>query len=241
MVVGLPVGWEAGMEFLGAIADRFAAYIDELTKVIAHADRTEPLRDYCAELLVTEGRRSVEPMAAVTAPAEVSAQHQRLMHFVANAPWSDEQVLAKVREGVLPVIERHGPIEVWIIDDTSFPKQGTHSVGAHHQYCGQLGKQANCQVAVTLSIANHYASCPIAYGLYLPQTWAEDPVRRKNAHVPKAVTFETKPQIALKQIRAAFKAGVPAGVVLMDASYGYNLALRSEITRLGLTYVAAIT
>ena len=78
------------MEFLGAIADRFAAYIDELTKIIAHADRAERLRDYCAGLLVTEGRRSVEPMAAVTAPAEVSAQHQRLLHFVANAPWSDE-------------------------------------------------------------------------------------------------------------------------------------------------------
>jgi SRSO17 transposase len=219
----------------------FEKYVERLTDVIGHADRVRPLRDYCAGLLVSEGRKSIEPLAAVTAPAEVSAQHQRLMHFVANAPWSDEQVLAKVREGVLPVIERHGPIEVWIIDDTSFPKQGTHSVGVHHQYCGQLGKQANCQVAVTLSIANHYASLPIAYRLYLPQTWAEDPVRRKNAHVPKAVTFETKPQIALKQIRAAFKAGVPTGVVLMDASYGYNLALRSEITRLGLTYVAAIT
>src|ERR1700756_2112913 len=142
MVVGLPVGWEAGMEFLGAIADRFAAYIDELTKVIAHADRTEPLRDYCAGLLVTEGRRSVEPMAAVTAPAEVSAQHQRLLHFVANAPWSDEQMLAKVGELVTPSLTRAGPIEAWIIDDTSFPKKGQHSVGVHHQYCGQLGKQA---------------------------------------------------------------------------------------------------
>ena len=131
------------MEFLGAIADRFAAYIDELTKVIAHAGRAEPLRDYCAGLLVTEGRRSVEPMAAVTAPAEVSAQHQRLLHFVANAPWSDEQMLAKVGELVTPSLTRAGPIEAWIIDDTSFPKKGQHSVGVHHQYCGQLGKQAN--------------------------------------------------------------------------------------------------
>ena len=220
---------------------RFAKYVDELTGVIGHADRVQPLRDYCAGLLVSEGRKSVEPLAAVTAPAEVSAQHQRLIHFVANAPWSDEQVLAKVRESVLPAIERHSPIEAWIIDDTSFPKQGTHSVGVHHQYCGQLGKQANCQVAVTLSIANHHASLPIAYRLYLPQNWAEDAARRKKARVPKAVRFETKPQIALKQIRAAFKAGVPAGVVLMDASYGYNLALRTEITALGLTYVAAIT
>jgi SRSO17 transposase len=223
------------------VASGFAEYVGELAEVIGHADREKPLNDYCAGLLVSEGRKSVEPLAAVTAPAEVSAQHQRLVHFVANAPWSDEQVLAKVREKVLPTIERHGPIEAWIIDDTSYPKQGTHSVGVHHQYCGQLGKQANCQVAVTLSIANHHASLPIAYRLYLPQKWAENAVRRKKAHVPKEVRFATKPQIALKQIKAALKAGVPPGVAMMDASYGCNLALRTEIRKLGLTYVAAIT
>jgi DDE superfamily endonuclease len=134
-------------------ASRFAAYVGELTSVIGHADRARPLNDYCAGLLVSEGRRSVEPIAAVTAPHEASVQHQRLLHFVANAPWSDEPVLAKVRELVIPAIHRHGPIEAWIIDDTSFPKCGSKSVGVHHQYCGQLGKQANCQVAVTLSIA----------------------------------------------------------------------------------------
>ena len=140
---------------------------------------------------IAEGRKSVEPMAAVTAPTGVSAQHQRLLHFVANAPWSDERMLAKVREMVVPEIERHGPIEVWIIDDTSFPKQGRHSVGVHHQYCGQLGKKANCQVAVTLSIANHHASLPIAYRLYLPREWAESAARCKKAHVPNAITFKT--------------------------------------------------
>jgi SRSO17 transposase len=221
-------------------ASRFAKYVGELTDVIGHADRAKPMRDYCAGLLVSEGRKSVEPMAAVTAPAGVSAQHQKLLHFVAEAPWSDEQVLAKVRELVLPAIERDGPIEVWIIDDTSFPKQGPHSVGVHHQYCGQLGKQANCQVAVTLSIANHHASLPIAYRLYLSQEWAQDARRRKKAHVPAAVRFKTKPQIALNQIRLALKAGVRPGVLLMDASYGSNIALRTEVSALGLTYVAAI-
>ena len=191
-------------------------------------------------LLAAEGRKSVEPMAAVTAPSGVSAQHQKLLHFVANAPWSDERVLAKVREVVVPTIARHGPIEAWIIDDTAFPKQGTHSVGVHHQYCGQLGKQANCQVAVTLSIANHHASLPIAYRLYLPQEWAEDAVRRKKAHVPKAIKFKTKPQIALEQIHEACAAGVPRGVLLMDASYGSNSALRSNVSALGLRYVAGI-
>jgi SRSO17 transposase len=220
--------------------DRFAAYVEGLTGVIGHADRAVPLRDYCAGLLVTEGRKSVEPMAAATAPSAVSVQHQKLLHFIGEGKWSDERVLAKVREMVVPAIERHGPIEAWIIDDTAFPKQGTHSVGVHHQYCGQLGKQANCQVVVTLSIANHHASLPIAYRLYLPQAWAKNTARRNKAHVPKEIRFKTKPQIALEQLGAACAAGVARGVVLFDASYGSNTALRTGVSALSLSYVAAI-
>jgi SRSO17 transposase len=220
---------------------RFSAFVDQLTEVIGRAGRERRFRDYCIGLLGAPGRKSVEPMAVVTAPSQVAAQHQKLLHFVANAPWSDEPVLAKVRELVLPSIERHGPIEVWIIDDTSFPKHGTHSVGVHHQYCGQLGKQANCQVVVTLSIANHYASLPLAYRLYLPETWADDAARRKQAHVPREIRFRTKPEIALEQLRAACAAGVPRGVVLLDAGYGVSNELRAGITALALPYIAAIT
>jgi len=219
---------------------RFAKYVGSLAGVIGHADRVVPLRHYCVGLLAAEGRKSVEPLAAVTAPAGLAAQHQKLLHFVANAPWSDERVLTKVREIVIPAIERSGPIEAWIIDDTAFPKQGTHSVGVQHQYCGQLGKQANCQVVVTLSIANHHASLPIAYRLYLPEEWAKDRARRKEAHIPKEIAFKTKPQIALDQLRAACAAGVPCGVVLMDASYGSNADLRSGVSALTLNYVAGI-
>lgn len=219
---------------------RFVAYVDGLTSVIGHADRAVPLRGYFSGLLTADGRKSVEPMAAVTAPAGVSAQHQKLLHFVANSPWSDELVLTKVREMVLPAILRRGPIEAWIIDDTTFPKQGKHSVGVHHQYCGQLGKQANCQAVVTLSIANHHASLPIAYRLYLPEAWIEDAERRKKARIPEEVTFKTKPQIALEQIRAAYAAGVPRGVVLMDAAYGSNSELRAGMTALGLSYAVGI-
>ena len=219
---------------------RFAKYVEGLTSVIGHADRAGPLRDYCVGLWAAEGRKSVEPMAAVTAPAEVSAQHQKLLHFVANAPWSDERVLAKVRAIVVPAIERHGPIECWILDDTSYPKHGLHSVGVHHQYCGQLGKQANCQVVVTLSIANHHASLPIAYRLYLPEPWAKDAARRKKAHIPEDIAFKTKPQIAVDQMRAAYAAKVPRGVVLLDASYGSHIVLRRSVSALALKYVAAI-
>jgi SRSO17 transposase len=221
-------------------AERFEAFVDALAAVIGHADRVRPLRDYCTGLLTPAERKSVEPLAAVTAPSRVSAQHQSLLHFVAQSPWSDVRVLAMVRDLTLPSITSSEPIEAWIIDDTSFPKKGRHSVGVTRQYSGQLGKQDNCQVAVSLSLANAGASLPIAYRLYLPKDWATDHARRKKAGVPEEVTFKTKPEIALDQIRAALDAGVPPGVVLMDAGYGADTSLRSAITALGLDYVAGI-
>ncbi|HEV8060381.1 MAG TPA: IS701 family transposase [Gemmataceae bacterium] len=219
---------------------RFAAYINGLVEVIGHVDRVRPLRDYCVGLVMPGERKSVEPMAAVTAPGRVSAQHQSLLHFVASAPWSDEAVLGRVREMVLPQIERHGPIEAWILDDTGFPKKGRHSVGVARQYCGQLGKQDNCQAAVSLSIANHHASLPVAWRLYLPESWAGDEARRAAAKIPKEITFKTKPQIALEQIETAYRQGLPRGVVLMDAGYGNDSALRAGVTALKLPYVAGI-
>ena len=224
----------------GDATSRFLAFVEGLTSVIGHADRAKPLRDYCIGLMMPGERKSVEPMAAITAPERTAAQHQSLLHFVGEGTWSDEKVLAKVREMVLPEIERHGPIEAWIIDDTGFPKKGRHSVGVGRQYCGELGKQDNCQIAVTLSIANHHASLPAAYRLYLPKEWATDRTRRRKAGVPKEITFKTKPAIALEQLRWACVAGLPRGVVLMDAGYGAYTDLRTNITALGLSYVAEI-
>src|SRR6201997_2323926 len=219
---------------------RFTAYVEGLISVVGHMDRCGPLRDYCTGLMLPGERKSVEPMAAWTAPARTAAQHQSLLHFVGVATWPDAEVLAKVREMVLPAIEKDGPIEAWIIDDTSFPKQGKHSVGVQHQYCGQLGKQANCQVTVSLSIANHAASLPVAYRLYLPGTWTKDRARRKKAGVPKEIEFKTKPEIALDQIRWACEAGLPRGVGLMDTAYGNDSRLRAGMTALKVLYVAGI-
>jgi len=224
----------------GGSEARFAAYVEALGAVLGHADRQEPMRDYCLGLLMPIERKSVEPMAAVTAPAQVAAKHQSLLHFVGNAPWSDAAMLARVGQLVLPAIEDSGPIEAWIIDDTGFPKKGRHSVGVTRQYCGQLGKQDNCQVAVSLSLANHHASLPIAYRLYLPEDWAKDQTRRDKAKVPETIAFQTKPEIAFEQIKAARAAGLPEGVVLMDAGYGNDTGLRTDITALGLRYVAGI-
>lgn len=228
------------MDAEGVSEARFAAYVEQLGRVLGHADRREPLHDYCLGLLLPIARKSVEPMAAVTAPAQVAAKHQSLLHFVGNAPWSDKAMLAKVSELVLPVIERSGSIEAWIIDDTGFPKKGRHSVGVTRQYCGQLGKQDNCQVAVSLSLANHDASLPVAYRLYLPEAWASDRDRRDKAKVPETIGFRSKPEIALEQIKSAYAAGLPRGVVVMDAGYGNDTALRTEITAMNLSYVVGI-
>ena len=218
---------------------RFRVYATDLASVLGHADRVRPFEDYCTGLILTEGRKSVEPLAAVTAPERTAAQHQSLLHLVAQAPWSDPGMLTRVRELVLPSITGDEPIQAWIIDDTAFPKKGHHSVGVARQYCGQLGKQENCQVAVSLSVATHQASLPIAYRLYLPQEWADDPVRRTTAGVPAEVTFQTKPEIALQQMRQAHADGVPTAVALMDPAYGNNSALRAGISELGQSYVAA--
>jgi SRSO17 transposase len=219
---------------------RFAAYVERLAAALGHADRVAPLKAYCTGLLLPGERKSVEPMAARVEPGRVQAAHQSLHHFVAKADWSDEAVLALVRAQALPALERQGPIRAWIVDDTGFPKKGRHSVGVARQYCGQLGKQDNCQIAVSLSIATDQASLPIAYRLYLPEAWANDPDRRDKAGVPEDVIFQTKPEIALAQIQAALAAGMPRGVVLADAGYGIDTALRAALTQMGLTYIVGV-
>jgi SRSO17 transposase len=220
-----------------ASEQRLQEYLSRLTAVLGHADRKARLVGYCTGLLLPGERKSVEPMAARLDPAQVPSLHQALHHFVATAAWRDDTVLAAVREQVLPVLTRHGPITAWIIDDTGFPKKGKHPVGVARQYCGQLGKQENCQVAVSLSVANQQASLPIAFELYLPEDWAGDPARRAKAGVPQDLAFRTKPQIALEQIRRALVDGVPPGVILGDAGYGIDTDFRTAST---LLYVLGV-
>ena len=219
---------------------RFEEYLAAIAGVLGHADRQAPMRAYCTGLLLPGQRKSVEPLAARVAPDRVPAAHQSLHHFVAKAAWSDEAVLAVVRERVLPAIERHGPIRHWIVDDTGVPKKGKRSVGVARQYCGQIGKQDNCQVAVTLSVANDHASLPIAHRLYLPESWTDEPARCRTAGVPEEIAFQTKPEIALDQVRAAVAMGVPRGLVLSDAGYGNDTDFRTGLTELGLLYMVGV-
>src|SRR3954462_6648614 len=223
-----------------ASEQRLQGYLARLAEVLGHADRNERMVGYCTGLLLPGERKSVEPMAARLDPARVSSLHQASHHFVATAPWSDAAVLAAVREQVLPALTRRGPVTAWIVDDTAFPKKGKHSVGVARQYCGQLGKQENCRVAVSLSLANERASLPAAFELYLPEDWAGDPARRAKAGVPEEVVFRTKPAIALQQIRRALADGVPPGVILGDAGYGIDTDFRTALTASALPYVLGV-
>ena len=219
---------------------RFAAYTEGLATAAGHQDRHEPLKNYCKGLLLPGERKSMEPMAARLDPKNIQPMRQSLHHVVAKAPWSDEALLEEVRNQVLPTMQKHGPVVAWIVDDTGFPKKGKHSVGVTRQYCGQVGKQENCRVAVSLSVATWSSSLPIAYRLYLPKEWAEDSERREETEVPQEVEFQTKPDIALDQIRAAVAAEVDCGVVLADAAYGINTEFRDGLTGLELQYVVGV-
>ena len=219
---------------------RYAAYMEGLATAAGHQDRQEPLKSYCKGLLLPGERKSIEPMAARLAPENVQSMRQSLHHLVAKAPWSDEGLLEQVRSYALPRMQKQGPVVAWIVDDTGFPKKGKHSVGVTRQYCGQVGKQENCRIAVSLSVSTWNASLPIAYRLYLPKEWAEDSERREKTEVPEEVRFQSKPEIALDQIRAAAAAQAPRGVVLADAAYGINTGFRDELTRLKLQYVVGV-
>jgi len=137
-------------------------------------------------------------------------------------------------------MQRKGPVVCWVVDDTGFPKKGSHSVGVTRQYCGQVGKQENCRVAVSLSVATWSNSLPIAWRLYLPEIWASDPQKREKAGIPEQIQFETKPMIALEQIRQAVADGVAPGVVVADAGYGVDGRFRKGVTELQLEYVVGV-
>jgi SRSO17 transposase len=219
---------------------RLQSYLDGLTRTAGHADRVVPIENYTKGLLLPIERKSVEPMAARLAPGHVRQMHQSLHHIVADATWSDAALLKEVRNQVLPAMTRRHRLVAWIVDDTGFPKKGSHSVGVTRQYCGQLGKQENCRIAVSVSLATEQASIPATYQLYLPEIWARDPARCRKAGVPEEVRFQTKPEMALAQIRSLVEEEAPQGVVLADAAYGNDHGFREELATLGFEYVVGI-
>ena len=224
----------------GPQEQRFAAYIEGLAEAAGHADRNVPVKNYCTGLLLPGERKSVEPMAARLAPDNVRRMHQSLHHVVADAPWSDEAVLDRCLDFILPAMLRQEPVVAWVVDDTGFPKKGYESVGVARQYCGQVGKQDNCRVAVSVSVTTEKASMPVAFRLYLPETWTKDRKRRKKTGVPNEIQFQTKTEIALEQIQRARQRGIPQGAVLADAGYGVDTSFRAALTKMEVAYVVGV-
>ena len=194
--------------------------------------------------IVGEGeRKSCEPIAARACGGSSKAVdnvHNQLLHFLRSSPWEDGPVrLAAARYGIAALTERE-PVTVWVLDDTGFLKQGTHSVGVQRQYTGTAGKTTNCQVAVSLSVATQSAHLPIDFELYLPTSWTEDPTRRAEAKIPDGVTFQTKGDLALKMLERAIAAKIPGDVLLCDSGYGDSHLFRETVRLLGLDYALGI-
>jgi SRSO17 transposase len=229
-----------GQQISGDRSQRFDDYLEQLTRCAGHADRIVPMENYTKGLLLPLERKSVEPMAARLAPGNVGQMHQSLHHIVADATWSDAALLKQVREQVLPVMTRRHRLIAWIVDDTGFPKKGSHSVGVARQYCGQVGKQDNCRIAVSVSVATEHASLPVRYQLYPPENWASDRERRKKAGVPEEIRFQSKQEVALDQIRSLLGEGVERGVVLADAAYGNDHDFREQLASLELELLCPI-
>ncbi|MBK7517435.1 MAG: IS701 family transposase [Betaproteobacteria bacterium] len=221
-------------------SERFDRYMEHLSEGLGHSDRHAGLKGYCTGLMLPLARKSVEPMAARVDPMHASARHQSLHHFVAKAEWSDSEMLRRVAQWVVPQMDFSSG-GWWIIDDTGFPKKGKHSVGVARQYCGMLGKQDNCQVAVSVSVACDQGSIPVAWQLYLPEDWANDLVRRRAAGVPDEIHFATKTQIALSQLRTLLAEGAPHHCVLADAGYGVDTGFRQALSDMGLLYAVGVT
>jgi len=184
----------------------------------------------------------MEPMAARACPNPegVDAAHERLTYFTRGAEWSDRDVRGEAARDALAAMTARGPVMDWMMDDTGFPRQGTHSMNVQRRYSGTIGKIASCQVAASLAVATRTERVPVDFALYLPESWTEDPSRRAEAHIPEEVTFKTKPELGIEMIERAVADGLPAGLVLTDSAYGDNSEFRRHVHCEGLDYAVGL-
>src|SRR4051794_25044912 len=251
------IGMSEGTSFDAAMERRFQDYLEDLGAAVSNDARRRGLSDYMTGLLLPGERKSMEPIAERLESGNVSRRHQSIQHFVSEASWKDGPVRERVLGRVVPAMQKRGTIEHWIVDDTTLLKSGRHSVGVAIQYSGLVGTTANCQSLVSLSLATEAVSMPVACelylpedstcprtlparGLYLPEDWAHDRKRRLQAGVPSPLTFRTKIEMAIDQIRHAVAAGLPRGIVLADAAYGGARTFRDALRDLALSYALGI-
>jgi SRSO17 transposase len=222
--------------------ERVVAYLDGVAEILANKRRKESFAMYAMGLMGDGERKSAEPIAARACgdPKLADAYHQRLTHFLCDSNWDDAGVRRFCARYALEEMTKREAVQTWIVDDTGFLKQGKHSVGVQRQYTGTAGKVTNCQVGASLSITTRSMHVPVDFELYLPESWANDPGRRREAHIPNEVVFKKKPQLAMEMIRRAITDGLPRGVVLADSAYGDSSVFRRELRELDLDYAVEV-
>ena len=221
---------------------RLSDYFDRIGALLGRKGRRESFALYAEGVFGDGERKSIEPIAARACadPARADAEHQRLLHFALDAPWSDDAIRREAASYALDAMTAHEPVDSWIIDDTGFLKQGKHSVGVQRQYTGSAGKTTNCQIGVSLTVATRTEQVPIDFALYLPESWTETPARRREARIPDDVQFATKTELALRMLQRAVDNGVPPGIVLADQAYGSAREFRKGVREMGLHYGVAV-
>jgi SRSO17 transposase len=225
-------------ELDAAAEARLGAYLAQIGTCLRDKRKRESFAMYAFGLLGDGERKSVEPIAARACgdPAKAEAAHAKLLYFLGRAAWDDQAVRGVAAHYGVAAMAARAPVTSWIIDDTGFLKQGTHSVGVQRQYTGSAGKITNCQVGVSLSVASGTEHLPIDFELYLPKEWANDPQRRAEAKVPPTVGFQTKLDLALGMVERAARAGLPGNVLLADSGYGESHSFRETVRLLGFDY-----
>lgn len=225
-----------------ATAYRLEQYFDGLGVHLKDRRKKESFAMYALGILGDGERKSAEPIAARTCgdASRTQSLHQKLLYFLAYSCWDDRAVRADATRYAIDAVQEREPITTWIIDDTGFLKQGSHSVGVQRQYTGSAGKITNCQVGVSLAVASSSEQIAVDFELYLPECWTEDAARRREARIPNEVTFKTKTELALEMIRRAKKNGVPGNVMLADSAYGDSTDFRNSVRELGFDFAVGV-
>jgi SRSO17 transposase len=218
---------------LKALDRRLQHFLEDLLEPMGRSERRHWAEVYVRGLLLDGERKSIEPMAARLPGADVQALRQ----FVGQSPWVVEQVERRLAEKVVDLLSEPA---VWVIDETAFPKAGQHSVGVGRQYCGTLGKVANCQVAVSLHWSSAEASCPLSWRLYLPKAWLEDAARAAEVRLPEGTVYRTKTELALELIDQMLAWDVPRLPVVADSFYGNDFGFRQALRQRQLSYAVQV-
>jgi len=225
-----------------AAAARLEQFFERIGVHLKDRRKRESFAMYAFGIFGDAERKSAEPIAARSCadPDQTNNVHSKLLYFLGRSAWDDRAVRLEAARYAIEAVQKREPITTWIIDDTGFLKQGTHSVGVQRQYTGSAGKITNCQLGVSLAVATGSEQIPLDCELYLPTAWTDDPRRRREARIPDSVTFKTKTTLALEMIERAARNGIPGDVVLADSAYGDSTDFRNAVRTLGFDFAVCV-